>query len=112
MSLSTDVMIGALIVALAGAGYGAWQQRSVSSLKQDLSEARSAAQAAHDALKRTEAALVVEAARRAQRDATVARLRKEISDAPDSDDGDVAPVLRRTLDELRTRSDGGAEATR
>lgn len=112
-------------VALIAAGIYVWSLRVANAaledenvqLRSSLSVARQAAAdnlAAYEAAvteRRRQAAVLARQARElaAVRE-TMTRLRTRTDDAPDSDDGPVAPVLSRVLDGLRRESGAGAGA--
>ncbi|AXY41613.1 hypothetical protein [Halomonas sp. JS92-SW72] len=69
-----------------------WQQRTMDVLEQ-LGQARERTRQAEAALAELQEAL-------AERDADYREIRRRIREAPAQDDGPVAPVLRRALEEL------------
>lgn len=105
MNPSLNIIAGLALLAAAAGGFGLWQHEAAGRLRDERDQARAEVSAARDALERANRAVEAEAAQRADRDALVARLRKGISDAQDEDCG-VAPVLRDTLDGLRSKPGG------
>jgi hypothetical protein len=107
---------------IAALGLGLWVQSSRLSARDETIAARDATIGAHKAALETTVAAnlkavqaiddlkaewkrwndraALDAATAARREASTANLRKAITDAPQSDDGPVAPVLRRALDGL------------
>ena len=107
---------GALIVAVAAFGWAKWN-----GMKADLAEARAgleratqAAEANAEAARMLSAQIAANdrAIQQAQAAASRARadldvIRREIRDAPDTDDAPPAPVLRHALERLRGIGAGG-----
>lgn len=110
--------IAAAVAAILAAGW--WLSHRVDTLEAENDTLRSnvvtataAAQAnaaAVDAVKAQAAtdmaAVVADRDALARRLAAVAQMKREIANAPASDDGPLAPVLARTLDRLRLTSAG------
>jgi predicted nucleic acid-binding Zn-ribbon protein len=115
--LGKFLLIGGAVVAIGG--YIAWQQWTIESLEADKTQLQRDKASLEANLQATEAALADEREkvrklakardRAAQRAAEFRQLQREVDNAPDSDDGPVAPVLRSTLERLRERSAGRAD---
>lgn len=106
--MSLNVALGAALAILSAVTFGVYQKGRADSAAVEAEQALSDLAAARETIERTNMALAVEAARRADTEALASRLRKEIGRATSDEDGDVAPVLRRTLDGLR-RSDAAGD---
>lgn len=111
-----------LIVAGAIAAVGVWftilgQAKQIGGLKKDLDAAMATAdrnaamaEAQRAEFERVQSILDTAEKEKAKIRDTVKIRRKVITDAPQSDDGPIAPILRRTLDGLRVgaKSDSGS----
>lgn len=95
------VVAGALALGL-GLLLWSWDSRGkqINKLNGEIAEVREALDAAHIATRRLEARIV----ERDQEVRAAQQLRERILNAPQENDGSVAPVLRDLLDQLRNTS--------